>query len=528
MAEPQVAPLPRRLSVPLAVGRLGALEWTALGVTGAMFAVYGMTALRGVSFGDWAEMQQVPARLEIPHTTGYPLYVLLGKLFSLIPVGSVAFRANLLSGAAAAAAVGMTVLIAGRLGVRPMVGLAAAVALGATATLWTEATFAEMNTLHLFLSALVVHRALVWRDTRADRDLRLGALFCGLALSNHLLALSVVPIVGAFVLAADGLSIVRRPRLLLQLALLFAAGLAFYLFIVLRAFSGPAVLYEELRSFDGFFAFVSGAQFRVDMRFGSGESVEAALAAAPEVWGAIHGAGTVAFSFVALVGAPVLVARDRWAGLLLATLVAGNLYMYAGYRGDLEHYLLLTWLVLAVWLAVVVEELVRRAHALLGHRGELVPVAALALAVALLAWNWPARDQSANRVGERFTAEVFAALPPDAVLISYWDTLTTLGYAHCIEGARPDLTLVSYNPAFTGTCDLLSEPIEAAARDRPVYALFVFDQDLDRLRGAFELVPVTTIELPYGKRFPEIERPLYRLESKRAVTGRESGRGHRG
>ena len=47
--------------------------------------------------------------------------------------------------------------------------------------------------LDLFLSGLLVHRALVWRDERRDRDLRIGALLSGLALANHLLALSVVP-----------------------------------------------------------------------------------------------------------------------------------------------------------------------------------------------------------------------------------------------------------------------------------------------------------------------------------------------
>ena len=104
-------------------------------------------------------MQHVPARLEVPHPTGFPLYVLLGKVFSLIPIGSVAFRATLLSATAAAGAIGMLVLIAGRLGVRPVIALAAGIALAGTAILWEEATFPEMNTLHLFLCALLIHRA---------------------------------------------------------------------------------------------------------------------------------------------------------------------------------------------------------------------------------------------------------------------------------------------------------------------------------------------------------------------------------
>ncbi len=93
------------------VGHGIGLVATAAGVLS--FVVYAATALPGVSFGDWAEMQQVPARLEVPHTTGFPLYTLLGWLFSLIPVGSVAYRADLLSATAAAGSVAVAVLIAG-------------------------------------------------------------------------------------------------------------------------------------------------------------------------------------------------------------------------------------------------------------------------------------------------------------------------------------------------------------------------------------------------------------------------------
>ena len=78
--------------------------------------------------------------------------------------------------------------------------LAAGAGLAFTGTLWQEATFSEMNGLHLLLVALLLHRALVWRDERRDRDLLIGALLGGLCVSNHGLAITVVPIVIVFVL----------------------------------------------------------------------------------------------------------------------------------------------------------------------------------------------------------------------------------------------------------------------------------------------------------------------------------------
>ena len=501
-----------RLRVPPAVSAI------ALAATGAgllALAIYAATALRGVSFGDWAEMQQVPARLEIPHTTGFPLYTLLGWLFSLLPVGSVAYRADLLSAAAAAASVAVAVLIAGRLAVRPLVALAAAVALTGTSTLWEEATFAEMNGLHLLLSALLVHRALVWRDARRDRDLRLGALLAGLSLSNHLLALSVIAVVGLWVAAAGGWTIVRRPRLLLECLGLFALGLAPYLFIIVRAALGPPEVYGWLLTWDGFRDFVTGAKFRVDMRFGTIDSLVNAIRQVPFIFGGIGQASNPAFSHVAWLGGMVLFLRDGFAGSLLAALVAANVYMYVGYRNDLAHYLLLTWLVLAIWLAVLVDAAV----GWLEHAGEGGRLAArsvqgglVAVALIFVASNWATHDQSRNRAGELFAQEVFDALPRDAVLVSYWDVLTTLGYAHCIEGQRPDLAFVSFDADFTASCDRLGAPLETVATERPMYALFIHDFDLDRLRPTFELVPERTLRLPYGRRFPEHDRTLFRLE----------------
>jgi hypothetical protein len=80
--------LPIRRPVEQAASILADVRVAAAVSAGIAFVVYLRTMLPGVSVGDWAEMQFVPAQLSVPHPTGYPLYVLLGKLFSLLPVAS--------------------------------------------------------------------------------------------------------------------------------------------------------------------------------------------------------------------------------------------------------------------------------------------------------------------------------------------------------------------------------------------------------------------------------------------------------
>ncbi len=59
---------------------------------------------------DGAELITASATLGVPHPPGYPTYTIIGKLFSLLPLGTVAFRFNLLSAVCTAAAVGLVVM----------------------------------------------------------------------------------------------------------------------------------------------------------------------------------------------------------------------------------------------------------------------------------------------------------------------------------------------------------------------------------------------------------------------------------
>lgn len=497
--------------------------WTlaAAAVFALALLVYLRTLLPGPSFGDWAEMQFVPYQLGIPHPTGYPLYILLGKLFSLIPIGSIAWRAEFLSAVAAAAAAGTAVLIAGRLGVRPVIALAAGLALALTGTLWLEATFSEMNSLHLLLIAALIHRALVWRAERRDRDLRIGALLGGLALSNHLLAMTVVPIIVLFVAADAWRRLAERPMLILQMLGLGLLGLTPYLFIPLRALAGPASMYGRFLTWDGFVSLVSGADFRRDMHFTSGASLAAAWRAVPDVVEQFQERSHAVFVFGGLIGGAVHLLRERWSALLFLAIVVANVFFYANYLGDLEHYLLVTWLIVAVWLALAAETLVSWLESRLARlAAEPGPaVLALVLPIVLLGTHWTTYDQSRNHTGERFAAAVFAELPQNAVLLSYWDTLTNLSYVHCVEGVRPDVSLRAYDPSARIICDPVEPDLEAIARSRPLFALFAIDSELDGVRQTFDLIPGRQFALSYGRRTLDHSGILYRLVPKAQAAG---------
>src|SRR5438477_12600101 len=82
-------------------------DWLiAMGLALGAFAVYVLPLAPDLLPGDSGEFQLAIPLLGIVHPTGYPLYLLLGKLFTLLPFATIAARVNLFSAAGASAAVG--------------------------------------------------------------------------------------------------------------------------------------------------------------------------------------------------------------------------------------------------------------------------------------------------------------------------------------------------------------------------------------------------------------------------------------
>jgi hypothetical protein len=87
-------------------------------ITGLTLAIYWNTMCPTVFWYDSAEFVAAAHTLGIPHPPGYPLYSIVGHLFSYLP-GDPAWTINLLSAVSAALTVGLSYYVVRRLGARP-------------------------------------------------------------------------------------------------------------------------------------------------------------------------------------------------------------------------------------------------------------------------------------------------------------------------------------------------------------------------------------------------------------------------
>ncbi len=196
-------------------------------VAGAVFlwalVLYVLTMAPTVSFWDSGEFIASVNNLEVMHPPGAPLYMLIGRFFSMfVPAEYVALSVNLISVLASALTVLLTYLIIVRL-IRRWQGDAAtwstpqrimalsggvigAVTFAATDSFWFNAVEAEVYALSMFFTAAVVWLIMRWSaqarreeemlsggqhpfGLTANRYLVLIAYLFGLAIGVHLLNL---------------------------------------------------------------------------------------------------------------------------------------------------------------------------------------------------------------------------------------------------------------------------------------------------------------------------------------------------
>jgi hypothetical protein len=168
-------------------------------------AAYAATAQHGPAWQDSGIFQWRIATFQTSSDMGialsHPLLIVAGKAMSLLPVGDVPWRMNLLSALCGAVAVANVTLLVWRMTRRAWPALLAGATLMLAHTTWWLATITESQTLLLALFTTELH---VLLSLVRQPDVRMAGLLGvvnGLALSAHNLALLATPLYAMAVLA---------------------------------------------------------------------------------------------------------------------------------------------------------------------------------------------------------------------------------------------------------------------------------------------------------------------------------------
>jgi len=228
------------------------------------FALYLNTLAPSIVFGDPTEYTLMPHLWSIAHPPGYAFMTLLVKLWqTLLPIGTLAYRTNLLS-AFAGAVTGVMIFRASQsLIFNPFAqnnfpishfSLLTSISIAAlslyTATnFWQHSIHTNAHIVTVMLASIAITILLIWRETKNARWLYAFGFVAGLSLTHHPLLAFGFPAYAAFIL-------LHRPRArsLIIMSAFGACGLAPWLYFPIRSFIQPPALFgaSDLNTINGF------------------------------------------------------------------------------------------------------------------------------------------------------------------------------------------------------------------------------------------------------------------------------------
>lgn len=435
-------------------------------------AIYGWTLAPTVApQGDSGELVTVAYTLGIAHPPGYPLYTLLGHVFTLLPFGSVAWRVNLLSAVLHGLSVALLYLIVKKLTNNVLAAVAAAMAASVSSAFWLYSLVAEVFALNDFLalSAIFITMGISAKSSARQLAVRLGliGLVLGLGLANNTTIVLIIPAIGYWVLVIVGrklwgLKVRDKFRLAASLVLGGILGLAPYVYVLIRsrtavfpvAWSYPQNLWELWRMFT-----------RADYgTFSPTLGVDPALTTLLEKWrqvveylGFLRDDFLLVGVILAVLGVLVGLVKRRKEAIfaVIGFLVCAVFFLsYANFPyGEssgtgiaiIERFYLLPNLFAAIAIGLGADLLSRWGSRRFAFRYLGWPVVIIYLVFLGLS-NYQMVNQRGNYKALQYAKDTLSGLPPHALIMPLGDIPTfTIVYARYVENFRPDVEVVTIN-----------------------------------------------------------------------------------
>jgi hypothetical protein len=435
--------------------------------------LYVLTLSPTISHTDSGELTAVAYTMGIAHPTGYPLFTLLGWLFSHIPIGTVAFRLNLMCLVFMVGAVFFwanflreffiqmrTSVKKGdssyalRIKVANLTGtIAGTLMLVFGRTWWLQSTSSEVYSLQCLLLAMML-----WTLLRAwyakEGVFRAWGIFVvalALCFTNHLTAIVLLPGVLYLYFARFKFTVQSIKQGLGLAGIGLGVLVVFYGMLMFIAQSQPAYNWGNPEDWPRLWHHMTGRQFSVYMFTGPkpfGKNLLGYLNRLPNEWGwdliwpkipIWIGLGGMVFQGMTY----ALQRRREWA-IFFAVGFLSNIFWAANYDiKDPEPYFLFSFMAIAFLGAMLIR------WSWIGMK-KVAPylTAAYVLATGFqVFWNFGVVNQRGTWQYEDYARACLADLPPNAVVVSKaWDVFVgPCCYLQGVEGFRKDVAVVDYS-----------------------------------------------------------------------------------
>ncbi len=416
------------------------------------FLVYLKTLAPGVFGFDSAELATGVYTQGVIHPPGYPLYLLIGKLFTLLPIRDVAYRLNLMSAFFASITIVTLYWVIVNIIENRFAAWVSAFLFAISNYFWQMALIAEVYTPFTAFLAADLLLVSLWRKTGLKKYLLVFSLIYGLTLTIHTSGILFAP--------AFAWLILKTPHwkkwywsLISMMFVLFLAGLTPYVYLSFRASASPAIDYSrsysgvDLTTLSGLWWMISGkaySMFAFDYTWR--EIPNEWLRFSGHLWRNYLGIGVI----LGAIGLGWLWRKaPAWTiGLLL--IFTANVFFYVNYRVmDKDTMFLPSYMVWAIFVAAGVTATYNfsgrrfnqpQLERWLRGMARALPIVFIVLGLSL---NWRWVDMSKEDGYALFAEEMLAGAAPNSLVIAPWSSAVALEYYQVVEGQRPDLLIIN-------------------------------------------------------------------------------------
>ncbi len=459
----------------------------------AALFLYTWTLAPTVTLTDSGELIVVAQGVGVAHPPGFPLWVILAHLASLVPLGNIAERINSSSAVFAALASAMLTLVVAELMIAiPYLltrkkrsaqrnkkaedshvaqllicgpALGAGLLMAFSRTLWAYATIAEVYTLNALLILIILFLMLRWRryiladrtnnDTAImihDRWLYAAALVFGLALGVHHVTVGLIlPALAVLVYRTEGLRFFTSRRLVYAALISIGALVAVYAYLPFAASRSPVINWGNPRSLQEIWWHITGRQYRVFFSFSpnimGGQFIEFSKMLLREfgfVWLPLP-------LVLAFAGFATAYRRDRTGFWFFLFIVIADLAYALAYEiaEDKDAYYLPTFIAIAIAAGFGIRWLIQLtiSKSILIERSYWVAgIAVLLSSATALAANWPFNNRRHYLIAHDYVENLLSTIEPDGLLLTQdWQVVSPMLYAQEVEQRRSDVKVVDVN-----------------------------------------------------------------------------------
>ena len=470
----------------------------------ATLLLYSWTLAPTVTLIDSGELIVVAYGLGVAHPPGFPLWVMLAHLASLVPLGNVAVRVNSSSALFAAIASAMLTFVVAELmitasylttskrrkrgahqgkrtedlGIDRLLVFAPALGAGLlmafSRTLWFYATVTEVYALNTLLILVVFFLMLRWRrciiaDRRRmsmamdagqiasavtihDTLLYVAAFVFGLALGVHHVTVGLIlPALSVIVYRTEGVRFFRSRRLIYAALISIGALVAVYTYLPLAASHSPVINWGNPRSLQEIWWHVTGRQYQVFLSFTpkimGKQSLEFFRLVLRE-FGLSWLPLPLVFAFAGFASA---FKRDRTTFWFLLFVVIADLGYALSYEiaEDKDAYYLPTFFAIAIAGGLGIRWLIQLAVSkpmLIGRSYLIAAIAVLLTLTIAFTGNWPFNNRRHYFIAHDYVENLLSAIEPDGLLLTLdWQVASPMFYAQELEQRRRDVKVVDIN-----------------------------------------------------------------------------------